>query len=96
MKFGMQVCLGPGHIQVDGTQLTLPRKGDEDEEHPNFQPTAGWIKMTLGMEVGLGPGHIIVLDGEPAPLTKTEGTTPNIRPMSIVAKRLGGSRCHLV
>jgi len=47
--------------------------------------TAGWIKMPLGMEVGLGPGHI-VLDGDPAPLTK--GTQPaNFQPMSIVAKQ---------
>ena len=32
-------------------------------------PAAGWIKMPLRMEVGLGPGHI-VLDGDPAPLSK--------------------------
>jgi len=25
MKLGMQVCLGPGHIVSDGTQLTSPR-----------------------------------------------------------------------
>jgi len=49
--------------------------------------------MPLGMEVGLGPGHI-VLDGDP-PLTKN-GHTPTFRPMFIVAKRLDGSRCHLV
>jgi len=71
--------------------------------------TVGWIKMKLGMqvaEVGLGPGHIakmplgmavglspgdFVLDGEPAPLR-----APNFRPTSIVAKRLHGSKCHLV
>jgi len=59
----------------------------------------GWIKMKLGMKVGLGPGHI-VLDGDPAPPPKKMGTAatsyPNFRPMSIVAKRLDGSRCHLV
>ena len=52
--------------------------------------TTGWIKMPLGMEVGLGPGHI-VLDG-----IKPPGTAPNFRPMSVVAKRLDGLRCHLV
>jgi len=38
--------------------------------------------MSLGMEVGLGPSDS-VLDGD---------TTPNFRPISIVAKRLDGSR----
>jgi len=52
--------------------------------------------VAFDMEVGLGPSHI-VLDGDPAPLPKkrTEPTgTPNFRPIFIVAKRLGGSRCH--
>jgi len=43
--------------------------------------------MKLGIQVGLSPGHI-VLDGDPA--------SPNFRPMSVVAKRLDGLRCHLV
>jgi len=55
--------------------------------------TVGWVKMKLGMQVGLGPGHI-VLDGDSAPPQK--GAHPNFRPNSIVAKRLDGSRCHLV
>jgi len=57
--------------------------------------TFGWIKMKLGTQVGLGPGHI-VLDEDPAPLPK-KGASPlrNFRPMSIVAKRLDGSRWHL-
>jgi len=38
------------------------------------------------------PSHI-VLDGDPAP---PKGALPNFRPTSIVAKRLDGSRCHLV
>jgi len=59
--------------------------------------TVGWIKMKLSTEVGLGPGHI-VLDGDPAPLPKgaQPRTAPNFRPMSVVAKWLDGSRCHLV
>jgi len=57
--------------------------------------TVGWIKMKLGMEVGLGPGDF-VLDGDPAPPQKKKEHTPNFRSMSVVAKRLDGSRCHLV
>jgi len=53
--------------------------------------TVAWIKRPLGVEVGLGPGHI-VLDGDPAP--KIKGAQfPNLRPMSVVAKRMDGSRC---
>jgi len=50
--------------------------------------------MKLGMRVGLGPGHI-VLDGDPG-LPPQMGSAPNFRPMSVVAKRLDGLRCHLV
>jgi len=56
--------------------------------------TAGWIKMPLGTEVGLGLGHI-VLDEDSAPPTKGH-STPTFRPMSIVARRLDGPRCHFV
>jgi len=65
--------------------------------------------MLLGTEVGLGPGHI-VLDGDPAPPPKgaqppifgpcllwpLKGHSPQFWTMSVVAKRLDGSRCHLV
>ena len=51
--------------------------------------------MPLGMDVGLSPGDF-VLDGNPAPYPKRGGAPPDFRPKSIVAKRLHGSRCHLV
>jgi len=54
--------------------------------------TVGRIKMKLGMEVGLSPGHIM-LDGDPAP--PLQSGTPNFRPMSVVAKRLDGSKMPL-
>jgi len=47
----------------------------------------------LMLKVDLGPGHI-VLNRELAPPKR--GTAPNFRPMYVVAKRLDGSRCHLV
>jgi len=56
---------------------------------------AAWITMPLGMEAGLGPGDF-VLDGDPAPPPQKGAELPNFRPMSIVAKRLDGSRCQLV
>ena len=49
--------------------------------------------MPLGIEVGLGPGHIVI-DGDPA--CPKRGTTPTFWSMSVVAKLLDGSRCHLI
>jgi len=49
---------------------------------------------TLGTEIDLGPGDT-VLDGTPLPQKGAVTATPNFGPC-IVAKRLYGSRCHLV
>ena len=49
--------------------------------------------MPVGMELGLGPGDI-VLDGDPAPPKKEH--SPTFWLMSVVAKGLDGSRCHLI
>ena len=57
--------------------------------------TVGRIKMKLGVQAGLGPGHI-VLDGDPASPPQRGTAPPNFRSMSVVAKRLDGSRGHLV
>jgi len=54
----------------------------------------GRIKMKLAVQVGLGPGHI-ELDGDPAPSPKG-AQPPNFRPISVAAKWLHGSTCHLV
>jgi len=52
------------------------------------------MKLVLGIEVGLSPGDF-VLDGDLAP--KRGGSPlPNFWSISIVAKRLDASRCHLV
>jgi len=51
--------------------------------------------MKLGTEVGLGPGDI-VLDGDPAIPERAQSPLPNFLPMSVVAKRMDGSRCDLV
>ena len=48
--------------------------------------------MPLGRDVGLGPGHI-ALDRNTA---LQKGHSPKFRPMPVVAKRLDGSRCHLL
>jgi len=96
LKLGVQVGLVPGHIMLDGDPAPPPPKGYSPQfsVHICCGQMDAWIKMSLGMELGLGPGDF-VLDGDPAPLPKRGSEPPNFRPMSIVAKRLDGSRWHL-
>ena len=58
--------------------------------------TAGCIKMPLGMEVSLSPGDFMFYGNPASPRKKAHPPPPNFWPMSIVAKRLHGSRCHFV
>jgi len=91
-----EVGLGPGDIVLHGYSAPPPKKGAQPPISANGRcgQTAGWIKMPLGMEVSFSPGDF-VLDGDPTPFQK-RGHTPNFRPMSVVAKRLDGSRFHFV
>jgi len=95
---GMEVGLSPGDSVLDGDPAP-PHKGMEPPPHVSAHfyssQTAGCINMPLGMEVGLSPGDF-VLDGDQAPYPKRGGAPSNFWPTSIVAKRLHGSRCHLV
>jgi len=97
MQLGMEVGLGPGHVHCARWGPSSP---SPKVHSPQFSANiccgqmAGWIKMPLGREIGLSPSDI-VLDEDPAPLLQ-KGRSPNFRPMSIVAKRLDGSRWHLV
>jgi len=53
------------------------------------------VYIYIYMQVGLGHGHT-VLNGDPLPSPKRgRSPLPNFWPMSIVAKRLDGSRRHL-
>jgi len=99
MKLGMQVGLGPGHIVLDGDPAPPPQwaQSPKFSAHVCCGQMAGWMKLVLGKEVGLGPSDF-VLDGDPAPSSPKRGRSPvpNFRLISIVAKRLDVSRCHLV
>ena len=90
----------PRRLCVRWGPAPLPKKGAQPPPQflANFYctQTAGCITMPLGMELGLSPGDF-VFDVDPAPFPKKGAEPlPNFRPMSIVAKRLDGSRCHLV
>jgi len=81
-----------------GTSSTSPKAAQTPQfsVHICCGQMTGWIKMPLGMEVGLGPGDF-VLDENPSPFPKRgQSPLPNFGPTSIVAKRLHGSRWHLL
>ena len=97
MVLGMEVGLGPFHIVLDGDTAPLPKMW---QSLPQFLAclycgqTAGCIKVPLGMEVGVNLGNCVRWG--PSPLPQKGGALPNFRPTSIVAKRLHGSRYHVV
>ena len=103
MPLGMEVDLGPGDFVIDGHPAPPPQKGEWSPPilgpcllWPNGRMDESGTNLVLGAEVGFSPGDF-VLDGDPAPSLKRGGTPlPNFRPISIVAKRLDASRCHLV
>jgi len=87
------------HCVREGPSFSSPKGGGHNPQfsaHICCGQMAGWIKIPLGMEIGLGPGDFI-LGGDPIPPPQKGGGAPlpNFRPMSIVAKRLDGSRWHL-
>jgi len=90
------VGLSLGDFVLDGDPVPLPQKGPlKFSAHVYCGQTAEWIKMPLGTMVGLSPGDS-VLDGDPAPPHKGVEPLHNFWPISIVAKRMDVSRCHLV
>jgi len=102
LVLGMVVGLSPGDSVLDGDPAPSPKRGrspsPQFSAHFYSDQTAGCIKMPLGTDVGLSPGDF-VLDGDPVPPPK-KGAEPLLPPnflrISIVAKRLDASRCHLV
>jgi len=74
-----------------------PKKGTAD---PHFSPHVllpnGWMDQDATCrEVDLSPGQI-VLDGDPHLHPKLGHSPPIFGSIPVVAKRLDGSRCHLV
>jgi len=101
MPLGTEVGLGPDDLVLDWDSGTLsPERGQSPlpqlSTHVYCGQTAGYITMRLGTEVGVSPGDFVI-DRDPAlsPIT-WRSPPPNFRPMSIAAKWLDRSRCHLL
>ena len=98
MPLGMEVGLGPGYIVLDGDPAPERGTAPQFSAHVCCGQTVGLINMPLGKEVDLGPGRT-VLDGDPVPPPLRKIRAQQLlafRHLSIGAKRLDGSRCHLV
>jgi len=97
MKLGMQVGLVPDHIVLDEDPAPLLQKGGRVP--PIFGPCLlwpnGWVDQDDTWQVG-PQSRPHCARWEPAPPPQKGGRAPNFRPISIVTKRLDGSRCHLV
>jgi len=97
MALGMEVGLGPRHIVLDGDPAPLPKKGDSSSI---FGPFLLCPNGCMNQEATCNGGRpqpirLTVFDVTQPPSQKG-AEPPNVRPTSIVAKRLHGSRCHMV
>jgi len=98
MPLGMEVGLGPGDFVLDGDPASRQKRGTA----PNFRPFLlwqnGWMDQDATWYGGRPrPRPHCVRWGPSSPSPSKKGAQPhNFLPMSIVAIRLDGSRCHLV
>jgi len=100
MALGMEVSLCPGHTVLNGDAGPLPRKMGYS---PQFSAMSiwpnGWMDQdaTWYHEGRLQPRPHCNRWGPSSPPPKKNGhSSPNFRPMSVVAKRVDESRHHLV
>ena len=98
MPHGMELGLGQGHSVLDGDPLPPPKRGIT----PIFGPCLLWPNSWMHQDAtGYGSRPQLMPHcarwGPSSPsLRKGAQPTPNFRPVFVVAKRLYGSRCHLV
>jgi len=99
MSLGMKVGLGPGDFVLDGDPAPPSPKGGRG---PNIfgpcllQPN-GWVDEAGTWHGGRPQPRRLCVRWGPSPLPPKWGQSPlpNFRPISIVAKRLHASKCHL-
>ena len=97
MPLGREVGLDQSNIVLDGNPAPPPQKGAQP---PIFGPCLlwpnGWMDQDASWDEGRPrPGQHYVRC-EPSSTPTGDSPLPNFRRMCIVAKRLDGSRCHLV
>jgi len=98
MALGMDVGLGPGHIVLDGDPNPPPKKGAQPTA-PIFSPFLVcpncWMHQDATSYGGrTRPRPYYDRWALNSPPQKGGGALPNFRHMSIMARRLDGSRCY--
>jgi len=99
MALGMEIGLSPGDFVLDRDPAPLTKKKAESP-FPIFCPFLLWPNGYMHQDATWYGGRphpkgLCVRWGPSLPPQKG-GRVPNFRPMSIAAKGLYGSRCHLV
>jgi len=97
MALGMEVGLSPSDVVLDRDPAFLKRGGDPSTLFDSFLLCpSGWMHQDATWYRGRPRSKRHCVIWGPAPLPKKgTGHLPNFRPMSIVAKRLDGSKWHL-
>jgi len=91
MPLGTEVDLGPDHIELDGDPASSPPK--KRHSAPIFGPYLLWPNGWMDQDATWYGGRprpkpdCVRSDRDSVPPQKG-GTTPNFRPMAVVAKRL--------
>jgi len=95
MPLDMEVGLSPGDFLLDGN----PAPTQKGAEPPIYGPRLLWTNGCMGQDATWyrckpRPTRHCVRWGPSSPPLK--GHSPQFRPVSVVAKRLDGLRCHVV
>jgi len=97
MPLGMQVGLETGNFMLGRETAPRPKKGSEP---PILGPCLlwpnGWMDQDETWYAGGSRSRPHCARWGPSSPPQKEGRVPNFRSISIVAKRLDTSRCHLV
>jgi len=99
MSLGMELGLGPGDLVLDGDPSSPPQKGERSPQifDPCLLRPNGWMDEAGTWHGDRPQPRRLCVRWEPSPLPKKRRSPlSNFRPISIAAKRLDASRCHLV
>jgi len=101
MSLDMELVLGPGDFVLDGDPAPAPQKGRGGAPKifgPCLLWPNGWMDEAGTWRGGRPQSRRLCVRCGSSPLPQKGGgaTLLNFRPISIVAKRLYASRCHLV
>jgi len=99
MSIGTEVGLSPGDFVLDRDPAPPPQKGGGGPS-PIFGPCPLWPNGCMDQDANWyrgrpQPRRLCARWGPSSTSPKGAEPLPNFRPMSIVAKRLHGSRCQL-